>query len=506
MKLSNLALTTAVIASMLWTAEASGQDQSLQYKSAEGAVHFAPGVKIPPAPQSLAIFHLNAQKAPIEFVRQLLPSVAPESKELLPLAESPLFRELKIKPRGEMLGAIQGKHVSVLVDPASGDVEVFPSITLQKPVATELRQKVEAEARNRASEIFGRADIIAKDPTRTAIGNLISVYGATLEHRPGARAMNQLYMVYVPLRRFVGSYPVYGLGSRATVALAADGKVHAFVRRWKLAAPQGQVSNAPKPEEVQKAIMAQLSPLARRSEVTVNSVKLAYYDGNREYLQPVYRFTARVHALGKTEAPARTGADNFLIGYTPIGKALEPLPVPGKASGATPAFPKGKRPAGSPPAGDPTVGRYVVRNDDDDWVNDANEFMDGLNSMPYFTDSQYFWAEPFEFLSDPGDFINSVQLALVEVHGNWWGYSTIGNSGDWVDMTTIAAPGYGNAAGGHLAYWVIHSCEVIPSPDDTPNWPDPWWNIFGGLHSVVGYRTIMWIDDDVGGPYGNSLA
>ena len=32
-----------------------------------------------------------------------------------------------------------------------------------------------------------------------------------------------------------------------------------------------------------------------------------------------------------------------------------------------------------------------------------------------------------------------------------------------------------------------------------------WWNIFGGLHSVVGYRTIMYIGDGSLNPYGVQL-
>jgi hypothetical protein len=50
--------------------------------------------------------------------------------------------------------------------------------------------------------------------------------------------------------------------------------------------------------------------------------------------------------------------------------------------------------------GDPTVGRYVVRNDDSNWVANANEFWGGLTTFfggAFFTDSQYYWAYPFEF-------------------------------------------------------------------------------------------------------------
>lgn len=100
-----------------------------------------------------------------------------------------------------------------------------------------------------------------------------------------------------------------------------------------------------------------------------------------------------------------------------------------------------------------------------------------------------------------------MNLALIEVHGDRWLYSTLKN---WCDLVNIdgdiPSPGYLPVGGGRLADWVIRSCKVVPAPDDTATWPDPWWTIFGGVRNVVGYRTIMYISDGAGGPYGTSLA
>lgn len=49
------------------------------------------------------------------------------------------------------------------------------------------------------------------------------------------------------------------------------------------------------------------------------------------------------------------------------------------------------------------------------------------------------------------------------------------------------------------------SCEVIPTQTDEPNSFDVWWAIFNGLHAVMGYRTEMWIDDDVMAGVGLSI-
>ena len=37
----------------------------------------------------------------------------------------------------------------------------------------------------------------------------------------------------------------------------------------------------------------------------------------------------------------------------------------------------------------------------------------------------------------------------------------------------ITSPGYGERAGGNLKTWIIHSCEVIPTPEDTAYWATP---------------------------------
>jgi len=113
---------------------------------------------------------------------------------------------------------------------------------------------------------------------------------------------------------------------------------------------------------------------------------------------------------------------------------------------------------------------------------------------------QYYWAEPRLFLSEKNYWANSVNIALTEVHGNWGEFNTVkgGSNADRVFLTAVGkSGGYGAGAGGALAHWIIHSCEVMPMQTDESNSFDVWWDIFNGLHLVVGYRTEMYIDDDV---------
>jgi len=82
-------------------------------------------------------------------------------------------------------------------------------------------------------------------------------------------------------------------------------------------------------------------------------------------------------------------------------------------------------------------------------------------------------------------------------------FTTYKNYGDIVTLAEIAeAGGLGSNAGGCLAYWILHSCEVIPTQTDEAISFDIWWQIFHGLHSVVGYRTDMYIDDQVTTNFG----
>src|SRR5438045_2958293 len=139
--LSWISAFLACLFSGLFVQPGFGQDRPDKSSSETDRVRFASGLTIPPAPSDLQIFMLSSQKPPADFVRELLPSVAPESNGLQSLGESEFLRERHITPKKEMLGAFQGKHVAVLLDPKSGDVQVFPSLDLLKPVPTQSRHE-----------------------------------------------------------------------------------------------------------------------------------------------------------------------------------------------------------------------------------------------------------------------------------------------------------------------------------------------------------------------------
>jgi hypothetical protein len=407
------------------------------------------------------------------------------------------------KPR-DLEGAFalyDGKRLVAFVDTKTGESRVFPKLEGLKP-----GQDLAARAKAEAARFARDKSLFPEDATRAVPLRPITLVAAQ-RPRKGRRTRAREYLAYVRIQRQVDGAPVWGIGTRAALAVAGDDAVHALSHRWRPAQKTTLIEPHPR-AQIAEAILAQLKRVPASSKVRVDRVVVGYYDGGGKFLQPVYRFEATV-ILPPLENDKRRLAHQHVFGYVPVGAAPERLPMLGAKVGKPPVKPPTTRAAGRKrEPGDPTVGRYVVRNDASGWVTSANEFFSGLQlastlfgSPITFTNSQYYWAEPRLFTTQKNSFVNSVQLALNEVHGNWWLFSTRDNSHDLVSLTDIPSSGYGSGSGS-LKYWIIHSCEVIPTTTDEANSFDVWWNIFNGLRAVVGYRTEMWINDHVTGKFG----
>lgn len=468
-----------------------------------GSLRFA--AEVPDAPAELPLLRLRAQAAPVDLINRVL--VAGGSQKLAALGETPFFRRNNIRIPAGVVGVVERETVKAWADMRSGEAAIYPTLSKLKPISPADVERLTSVAR----DIFASPQMFPHDDTRSIVDKPQTLNGATLLRVPRTSTRTDKkaqYAVYVSARRYVGNFPVDGPGSRALLTIGNGGSVEGLSRVWKTANIVERVRKSLSPTEVRAEIARQLRPALRNSDIVVDRIELAYYDGNKAYLQPVFRFTARIHHI-TPNAEART-SDDFVIGYIPFARAIEALPSLDKVDGPNPATAASNRVTQPrPPENDPIVGRYVVRNDDAGWVNNANAFWNSLASSwtrSLFTNSQYYWAEPRLFTTQKNSFINAMNLALIEVHGDWWLYSTLMNCCDLVNINgDIPSPGYGPSANGKLADWIIHSCEVVPAPDDTPTWPDTWWNIFGGVRNVVGYRTIMYINDAAGGPYGSSL-
>jgi hypothetical protein len=385
------------------------------------------------------------------------------------------------------------------VDAATGDAEIFPDLTAASGPAT-----ATDEAPSVAGAIFARTDIIPKDATRTRLGAATPVFSSQAQRSADGRTHplgtpSQLF-TYVSAQRYAAGLPVVGSGSQATVAVGNDGSLRGFVRRWATAFAAGVIRPTTTSDQLAKAIVTQLRGLQNaNTAITVDSVAPAYYDGNAKYLQPVYLFYATLRPV------SGRGTSDHIRGYVPIGTLVEPIPVIGQNTGRAPSAPVGADPAAQlrtqgAVANQISLGEYANR--DGTMQDQANAYLNGFDALPAWwygppiVRAQWYWAYPFEVESSANSYLNAMQVAYTMPHGDWWENTTYSNYADFwyvYDIGVSGNPGYGAAAGGNLATWIIDSCEVIPSFYDLQF---TWWPVFQGLHRALGFRTEMLLGED----------
>jgi hypothetical protein len=230
------------------------------------------------------------------LITQLL-SQTPGAAKLVPLGDTPFFRNNRLRVPREVIGVVEGEHVRAWVDQLTGDVAIYPTLDkLQQITPSDVERQT-----SRASEIFRSPGFIAQDDTRFVVDKPNTLNGATLVRDASGNVSQEKptasYLAFYAARRFAGNLPVDGPGSRALLELGSQGSVEGLTRVWKSAKTTQMVRPSATAEQVRAAITGQLRPAIANSEVTVDRIELAYYDGNGTYLQPVYRFTAQIHSV-----------------------------------------------------------------------------------------------------------------------------------------------------------------------------------------------------------------
>jgi hypothetical protein len=458
--------------------------------AAQGPAGISFAAAIPTAHKSLPLFRLVRTAAPASFVRDAAGGVRPMSTE---------GSRMVLRDAGGVMHAF--------VDAATGEAQIFPDFSSTGAPASE------AALERVASAVFSRPDVIPKDATQARLGAATPVFSAAATHAADGSSRSagapRLLFTYIPAQRYADGLPVFGAGSQATVGVGNDGTIRAFVRRWQAAVPAGSVAPTMGTAQIERSIGSQLAPfLSRYGAASVDSVTPGYYDGNGKYLQPVYQFVA---TLGK-----RGSLQDHIRGYVPVGRLVEPLPVLGQTTGALPSAPRESQVKPDLYSGSISFGEYVNRDctTGANCLDMASAYLNGFDAFPGWfgptiARTQYYWAYSFEVLGSANSYLNAVNVAYTNPHGDWWLNTTIGNyipTGDpwYVNQIGVGGnPGYGAASGGRLATWIIDSCEVIPSYYDlqytTGNGNSAftyWWPVFKGLHRALGFRTQMLLGED----------
>ncbi|HMW49160.1 MAG TPA: hypothetical protein PKC70_12745, partial [Cellvibrionaceae bacterium] len=136
----------------------------------------------------------------------------------------------------------------------------------------------------------------------------------TVAHVGGLRASSMIgdkpgpvidKLVTVNFARQVNDLPVIGPGSKMVVNIGNKGEIIGVIRHWRELAGSKKVSGADtySIDEAKRIALAQMSKeFGSTSDFEILQSKIAYYDNNGVYLQPVYAFETRVvnHELGDT--------------------------------------------------------------------------------------------------------------------------------------------------------------------------------------------------------------
>ncbi|KAJ3524752.1 hypothetical protein NMY22_g10865 [Coprinellus aureogranulatus] len=357
--------------------------------------------------------------------------------------------------------------------------------------------------------------------------------GLARRHNDG----DSIYLSLAVIQRSVEVYghkiPTCGPSSQAVFGINADNRISTISFWWKEAKKNGQVCKAPSVDEVVKRIKDTLEAKHAKegvASIKVHSVKACFYDSGSKFMQPVYQVLSEPCDPVTNQAVARGFLD-----YVPIGsEVFEPIDV-SEATEAPQLPESASKPTGEGPVARSflsyfgarqsrrsdkptvTVGIYVVRNGFFGFVEDAWNFWLGLQSSSIinFVKKQYLFAQPWMFGWWANSFINTVDLALVEAHGNFHSFTTYGSNTN-VDNVRIPqdiiAGGYGkltNGGKGCLSYWIIDAGEVMPTQPDfqaigvppaqiVQKVYGPWRPIFeGGIHAIMSWRTAPLMSDNV---------
>jgi hypothetical protein len=136
----------------------------------------------------------------------------------------------------------------------------------------------------------------------------------TVAHIGGLRASGMIgdkpgpvidKLVTVNFARQINNLPVIGPGSKMVVNIGNKGEVVGVIRHWRELSPSKKIAATEtySEAEAKRLALAQMSKeFGATSDFEILQTKIAYYDNNGVYLQPVYAFETRVinHELGDT--------------------------------------------------------------------------------------------------------------------------------------------------------------------------------------------------------------
>ena len=267
------------------------------------AIIIVPTKLIPTPPASMPVLRLKTLPPPTSFVNSVLRNVGAEQKQLVPLRQISFYDQHGFVPPANLIGAFHGsQHLAAFADTKTGQAAVYPNLGDQKPVAASGVPAFLKRAQSVAQSTFTGKRLLPKDSTHYVLSPAVPLDGSVASPT-GAATPTNAFLATVPVARMVGRYLVDGPGSTSNMAFDTEMRVEGFTRNWKSATTFASVRETRSKAQIAKLIGSQLAAL-KPVNARVLTVSLAYYDSNRGYMQPVYRFTAQVD-FSAAKSPCR---------------------------------------------------------------------------------------------------------------------------------------------------------------------------------------------------------
>lgn len=449
------------------------------------------------SPKGMKIFETKVLSVRTDLIQKFI-----KEKNLLrtPLIfkKSPVQEEIYQEP--------EKKFTRLLTNKQRGHMIMLPHV--EKIALTRVQLLSKDIALNKALEHVNIMQLIPKDESKITPKHVITLSRAELKQGQPAVVTDVLQTVL--FQRTLDEKPVIGRGSQLFLELGDKGQLEGFSRTWNQLIPSKIVPEFRADKEVYDDIEKTLTTQIRGDvTVQVKKPRLIYFGDDRRFVQPAYFFSAEI------SSPDAQGKAYYAGVVTALRNSPEPVLLAKDAKKRTlpqqvSSSPKSPSENFFIPEDDPGVGRYVVRNDSWDWVDDANDFRDGLlqgrsSSSPAISFGDYYWDEPRLWTTEEGYFVDKWHIVLMEGHGANWLFTTRSNCCDVVNLNSGTQPGYGDRAGDSMRFLILKGCSIIPAPPDRANWPDPWWRVFKGLRQAVGFRTSMYINDNISKHFGKHL-
>lgn len=384
---------------------------------------------------------------------------------------------------------------------ANGELQILPDLrteTTNGPSAT--------VAQRYSTDFIKQFGLFPDDVSQWALGETFAWSRLSGDPKGGTQGGS------APIRgfryqRMLDGLPVYGKNSIIGTTVDSHGLIGLLFNVRPVAMLQTPVL-AKTPDQMDGEYQMKLNNLLAQTPGKVNLVSKTpcYLDQGVRFVQPAYRYRIEItDTMGGVQGeelfiPSAVNAPETIFnehfaGFDPIIARKSPAPT------ALPATTNVR------------LGEYVVRQDADqdiclsianDYYNNAraNAALTGfaVTRTQYYWDVQWLWMAALGIGDNSRWYPGAVDFAVVIAHGQPWGFSSLSNYGEWVDLHNMdhygQASGTTNPSHDYTSYMLFTACSMMPAPGDpyggyyTSGGPfDVYWNIFWGMHGMYGFRT-----------------